>query len=95
MTLTRQAVKEARRIQREQEAALQVEEVRLEQGAVLYLREQLDGRWIADVRWPSPKERDPELAAGGYRRGTAATKKEAEKLGRALFREGSRSEARQ
>ena len=46
------------------------------------------GRWVADVRWPSPREKDPALAAGGWRVGYAATRDEAEALGRRLFRQG-------
>ena len=69
-------------------------EISLERGAMLYLRPQIDGRWMADVRWPAANEKDPLLAAGGYRMGLAETAKAAEKIGRALFREGAKPEAR-
>lgn len=72
-----------------------VQEIALERGAMLYLRPQLDGRWMADVRWATLGEKDPLLAAGGYRTGIADNAKKAEKLGRALHREGVRREARQ
>lgn len=99
MTLTREQMRQAEKAAR---AALPpVQEIPLERtkenpaGAMLYLRPQLDGRWMADVRWADVREKDPLLAAGGYRTGIAADAKAAEKLGRALFREGARPEARQ
>jgi hypothetical protein len=67
-----------------------VREVKLGRGAILYLRPQLSGRWMADVRWPDGRERDAELAAGGWRNGYAATEEEAEALGRELHAEGPR-----
>lgn len=69
-------------------------EIPLERGAMLWLRALRDGRWMADVRWPSPAEKDPLLAAGGFRTGIAETAKAAEKLGRLLFQEGAKPEAR-
>lgn len=85
----------ARAKEQEARAALpETVEISLERGAMLFLRPLLDGRWMADVRWPSPAEKDPLLAAGGFRTGLAETAKKAEKLGRELFQEGVRPEAR-
>lgn len=91
-TNPRQAAREAERAAR---AALPpVQEIPLERGAMLYVRPMLGGLWMADVRWPTLGEKDPLLAAGGYRNGYAEDAKKAEKLGRALYREGARREAR-
>lgn len=57
-------------------------------GAMLYLRPQLNGRWMADVRWPDVAEKDPLLAAGGYRTGYAESSEAAAMLGHELFADG-------
>lgn len=63
-------------------------EITLQRGAVLYLFPKPHGYCDWSVRWPDQREKDPALAAGGYRLGRASSVEEAEKQGRAAFAAG-------
>lgn len=62
--------------------------IELARGAVLVMDPLREDLWRWTVRWPAPHEKDPLLAAGGYRYGETESATKAEKAGRLAFEGG-------